>query len=162
MVGSGKEMTALRLALPIAAGALVACAGTQPIESARGIALRIDDSVDALEAAQDQAEDHCRRYHRFPLLQSVDPVEQDRLLASFECALDQGGGVAIYVGGREEDVREAAESAEAYCRDYARAAVLQSISQVGDQRVATFACLTGGRNESSSIERHLSAGLSSA
>jgi hypothetical protein len=62
------------------------------------------------------------------------------LLASFECAENRGSGVAIYVGSHDEDVRQASAKAEDYCHDYGRIAVLQSVSNVGGRRVATFNC----------------------
>jgi hypothetical protein len=136
-----ESMMVMRLVPPIVAAALLAaCAGTAPIASSRGIALRIDDSVTALEAAQDEAEDHCRRYDRYPVLRSVSQAEDDQLLASFECAEDRGSGVAIYVGSHDENVRQASAKAEGYCHDYHRVAVLQSVSNVGGRRVATFSC----------------------
>jgi hypothetical protein len=134
-------MMVMRLVPPIvAAGLLAACAGSAPSASSRGITLRIDDSVNALEAAQHEAEDHCNRFERYPVLQSISQVEDDQLLASFECAENRGSGVAIYVGSHDEDVRQASAKASNYCRDYGRIAVLQSVSDVGGRRVATFNC----------------------
>jgi hypothetical protein len=133
-------MMVMRLVPPIAAAALLACADAPPTASSQGIALRIDDSVNALESAQHEAEDHCQRYARYPILQSISQVEDDQLLASFDCAENRGGGVAIYVGLHDEDVRQASAKAEGYCHDYGRIAVLQSVSKVGGRRVATFNC----------------------
>ena len=131
-----------RLALLGAASALLAaCAGTEPLESSRGIAVRIDDDVDALEAAQNKAEDHCDRYDRYPILQSVSQVDHDQLLASFDCVESRGGGIAIYVGNDDEDVRAASAEAENYCHDYDRIAVLQSVSEIDDRRIASFNCV---------------------
>ena len=131
----------MRLVPPIVAAALLAaCADTAPMASSRGIALRIDDSVNALEAAQHEAEDHCDRYERYPVLQSISQVEDDQLLVSFDCAENRGGGVAIYVGSHDEDVRQASAKAQDYCHDYGRIAVLHSVSDVGGRRVATFNC----------------------
>jgi hypothetical protein len=135
-------MMVTRLALLLATAALLAaCAGTEPLDSPRGIALRIDDDVDALEAAQNKAEDHCNRYDRYPVLQSVSPVDHDQLLASFDCVGSKGGGIAIYVGGHDEDVRSASSEAESYCHDYDKIAVLQSVSEIDRRRIAAFNCV---------------------
>jgi hypothetical protein len=137
----GESMMVMRLVPPIVAAALLAaCAGSAPMPSSRGIALSIDDSVTALEAAQDEAEDHCRRYHRYPVLRSLSRVEDDQLLASFDCTEDRGRGVAIYVGSHDEGVRQASARAEDYCHRYDRTALLQSVSDIGGRRVATFNC----------------------
>jgi hypothetical protein len=60
-------------------------AANEPLESSRGTAVGIVDDVDALEAAMEEAEDHCDRYDRHPVLQSVSPVDRDELLATFDC-----------------------------------------------------------------------------
>jgi hypothetical protein len=135
-------MMAMRLALLFASAALLAaCAGTEPLESSRGIALRIDDDVDALDAARNQAEDHCDRHDRYPVLQSVSPVDHDQRLASFDCVGTKGGGIAIYVGDHDEDVRKASSEAESYCHDHDKIAVLQSVSDIDHRRIAAFNCV---------------------
>ncbi len=133
----------MRLALLLGtAGLLAACAGTEPMESSRGIALRIDNDVDALDAARSKAKDHCQQHDRYAVLQSVSPVDHDQLLASFDCAESKSGGVAIYVGNHDDDVRAASSKAESYCHDYDKIAVLQSVSDIDHQRVAAFNCVT--------------------
>jgi hypothetical protein len=52
----------------------VACTTTEPLESSRGTAIRIVDDVDALDAAMEEAADHCDRYDRHAVLQSVSPL----------------------------------------------------------------------------------------
>lgn len=136
-------MMVTRLALLVGTAALLAaCAGTEPLESSRGIALRIDDDVDALEAAQDRAEDHCDQHDRHAVLQSVSPVDHDQLLATFDCAESRAGGVAIYAGNNDEDVRQASAEAETYCHDHDRIAVLQSVSDIDHRRIAAFNCVS--------------------
>jgi hypothetical protein len=135
-------MMAMRLALLVATAALLAaCAGAEPLESSRGIALRIDDDVDALKSAQDKAEDHCQQHDRHAILQSVSAVDHDQRLASFDCVESRGGGVALFIGGDDEDVRKASSDAEGYCHDYDKIAVLQSVSDIDRSRVAAFNCV---------------------
>ena len=132
-----------RLALLLATAALVAaCAGTEPMESSRGIALKIDDDVDALKSAQNEAEDHCKQHDRHAVLQSVSAVDHDQRLASFDCVESKGGGIAVYVGSHDDDVRQASSEAEKYCHDNDRIAVLQSVSDIDHRRVAAFNCVT--------------------
>src|ERR671918_420468 len=100
-----------RLLLVAASALLAACTATEPLESSRGTALRIVDDVDALEAAMDQAEEHCERYDRHAVLQSVSPVDRDELLATFDCG------------------------------EFDRTAVLQSVGEIDDRRVAAFNCV---------------------
>ena len=135
-------MAHMRHLLLVAASALLAaCTATERLESSRGTALRIVDDVDALEAAMDQAEEHCERYDRHAVLQSVSPVDRDELLATFDCVESSRGGVALFVGDDDEDVRRAAREAEGYCGELDRVAVLQSVGEIDGRRVAAFNCV---------------------
>jgi hypothetical protein len=136
-------MAQMRCLLLVAASALLAActAMNEPLESSRGTAVRIVDDVDALEAAMEEAEDHCDRYDRHPVLQSVSPVDRDELLAAFDCVESSRGGVALFVGDDDEDVRRASREAEVYCEEADRVAVLQSVGEIDDRRVAAFNCV---------------------
>ncbi len=135
-------MAAMRCLPLVTAFALVAaCTTTERLESSRGTALRIVDDVDALEAAMDQAAEHCDRYDRHAVLQSVSPVDRDELLATFDCVESSRGGVALFVGNDDEDVRQAAREAEGYCGEFERTAVLQSVGEIDGRRVAAFNCV---------------------
>ncbi len=130
--------------LALAAGAvlLTACAATDRVQgSAGGIALRINDEEEALREARDRAEAHCREFDRFAVLQGVSEIGSDRRLATFNCVRSQGGGVAVLIGNRDDDLEDAQERAERYCDDYGRIAVLQSVSAIGNRRVAAFNCV---------------------
>jgi hypothetical protein len=71
----------------VAAAALAAaCTTNGRLESSRGIALRIDDDIDALEAATDRADAHCDDHDRHAVLQGVSRVDGNELLATFDCA----------------------------------------------------------------------------
>ena len=135
-------MAPLRCVLLFAASVLlVACTTTERLESSRGTAIRIVDDVDALEAAMDRAEDHCDRYDRHAVLQSVSPVDRGELLATFDCVETSRGGVALFVGDDDDDVRRAAREAEGYCGEVDRTAVLQSVGEIDGRRVAAFNCV---------------------
>ena len=135
-------MACMRCLLLVAASALLAaCTATERLESSRGTALRIVDDVDALEAAMDQAEEHCERYDRHAVLQSVSPVDRNELLATFDCVESSRGGVALFVGNDDEDVRRASREAEGYCGEFDRVAVLQSVGAIDGRRIATFNCV---------------------
>jgi hypothetical protein len=136
-------MAQMRCLLLVAASALLAActAANEPLESSRGTAVRIVDDMDALEAAMEEAEDHCDRYDRHPVLQSVSPVDRDELLATFDCVESSRGGVALFVGDDDEDVRRASREAEDYCDEADRVAVLQSVGEIDDRRVAAFNCV---------------------
>ena len=135
-------MAQMRCLLLVAASALLAaCTTAERLESSRGTALRIVDDVDALETAADQAEEHCDRYDRHAVLQSVSPVDRDELLATFDCVESSRGGVALFVGNDDEDVGRAAREAEDYCGEFDRTAVLQSVGEIDDRRVAAFNCV---------------------
>ena len=135
-------MAPIRCLLLVATSALLAaCTTTDRLESSRGTALRIVDDVDALEAAVDQAQEHCDRYGRHAVLQSVSPVDRDELLATFDCVESSRGGVALFVGNEDADVRQAAREAEGYCGEFDRTAVLQSVSEIDGRRVAAFNCV---------------------
>lgn len=132
-----------RLALVVMVAALVAgCAVDQRLESSGGIALRIDDDVDALEDAMDRADDHCDAHGRVAVLQSVSRVGGGDRLATFNCVDGRGRGVAVFVDEDDDDLRDAMREAEAYCEDFDRIAVLQSVGEIDDRRIATFACAT--------------------
>jgi hypothetical protein len=135
-------MAHMRGLLLVAASALLAaCTTGERLESSRGTALRIVDDVDALEAAMDEAGEHCERYDRHPVLQSVSPVDRDELLATFDCVESSRGGVALFVGADDEDVRRAAREAEGYCGEFDRTAVLQSVGEIDGRRIAAFNCV---------------------
>jgi hypothetical protein len=136
-------MAQMRCLLLVAASALLAActAMNEPLESSRGTAVRIVDDVDALDAAMEEAEDHCDRYDRHPVLQSVSPVDRDELLATFDCVESSRGGVAVFVGDDDEDIRQASREAEVYCDEADRVAVLQSVGEIDDRRVAAFNCV---------------------
>jgi hypothetical protein len=130
------------LLLVAASALLVACTATnEPLQSSRGTAIRIVDDVDALEAAMEDAEEHCVRYDRHAVLQSVSAVDRDELLATFDCVESSRGGVALFVGDNDEDVRRASREAETYCDEVDRVAVLQSVGEIDDRRVAAFNCV---------------------
>ena len=122
------------------AALLAACATSQPLQENRGgIALRIQDDEDALEDAIERAGAHCGEYGRFAVLQAVSEPQADERLVTFNCAESQGRGVAL--GFRDgEDLDDVTERAEERCDRYGREAVLQSVSTIGDSRVAAFAC----------------------
>lgn len=135
-------MAHMRCVLLVAASALLAaCTTAERLESRHGTALRIVDDVDALEVAMDEAEEHCDRYDRHAVLQSVSPVDRDELLATFDCVESSRGGVALFVGNDDEDVARAAREAEDYCDEFDRTAVLQSVGAIDDRRVAAFNCV---------------------
>lgn len=129
------------LLLVAASALLAACTTTERLESSRGTALRIVDDVDALEAALDEADDHCDRYDRHAVLQSVSPIDRDELLATFDCVESRRGGVALFVGDDDEDVRRAAREAAGYCGELDRTAVLQSVGEIDGRRIAAFNCV---------------------
>jgi hypothetical protein len=132
----------MRCLLLVAASALLAaCTATERLESSRGTAIRIVDDVDALEAAMAQAAEHCERYDRHAVLQSVSPVDRDELLATFDCVESSRGGVALFVGDDDDDVRRASREAEGYCGEFDRVAVLQSVGAIDGRRVAAFNCV---------------------
>lgn len=135
-------MACMRCLLLVAASALLAaCTATERLESSRGTAIRIVDDVDALEAAMDQAAEHCERYDRHAVLQSVSPVDRDEHLATFDCVESSRGGVALFVGDDDDDVRRASREAESYCGEFDRVAVLQSVGEIDRRRIATFNCV---------------------
>lgn len=135
-------MTFGRAGMLVAASALLAaCATSTPYESSSGgIALRVEDDVDALENAVAQAERHCEDHDRHAVLRAVSPIEGDRVLATFTCADSRGAGVALIVDD-DDDLDDVRDQAERYCADYNRIAVLQSVSGIGDRGVATFECV---------------------
>lgn len=135
-------MSSTRYVLALAAATLLAaCAGSERLESSRGVALRINDDVDALETAMDRAQDHCDEHDRFAVLQSVSQVDNDQLLATFDCVESRGGGVALVVDDGDDDLRATTRDADEYCDDFDRIAVLQSVGEIDNRRVATFNCV---------------------
>jgi hypothetical protein len=135
-------MVYMRCLLLVAASALLAaCTAAERLESSRGTAIRIVDDVDALQAAMDRAEQHCDRYDRHAVLQSVSPVDRGELLATFDCVESSRGGVAVFVGDDDEDVRRASREAEDYCGELDRVAVLQSVGEIDGRRIAAFNCV---------------------
>ena len=134
-------MAGTRYVLAVAAVALVAaCTTNQRLESSRGIALRIVDDLDALEAAIERAEDHCDDHDRYPVLQSVSQLDDNEVLATFDCVESRGGGVALVVDD-DEDLARATREASDYCEDFDRVAVLQSVGEIDGRRIATFNCV---------------------
>ena len=135
-------MAGTRYVLAMAAMALVAaCTTNQRLESSRGTAIRIVDDIDALEAAVERADDHCDRYDRHAVLQGVSQLDDNEVLATFDCAESRGSGVALVVDNDDEDLARATREAGAYCDDFDRIAVLQSVSEVDDRQVAAFNCV---------------------
>jgi hypothetical protein len=135
-------MAGTRYVLAVAAVALVAgCTTSQRLESSRGIAVRIVDDIDALEAAIERAEDHCDVHDRHAVLQSVSQLDDNEVLATFDCVESRGGGVALVVDDDDEDLARATREAGDYCDDFDRIAVLQSVGEVDERRVAAFNCV---------------------
>jgi len=120
---------------------IAACTTEGRLESSRGIALRINDDIDALEAAIDRAEAHCEDHDRHAVLQGVSRVDGNELLATFDCASSRGDGVALVVGDDDDDLARATRDAGVFCDDYDRIPVLQSVSEVDHRRVAAFNCV---------------------
>ena len=125
----------------LAMALLVGCTTSEQLESSRGIAVRLSDNIDALQAAKERADDHCDRHDRHAVLQSVSRLDDDEVLASFDCAGSIGGGVALLVDDDDADLGEAMREAEDYREDFDRIAVLQSVGEIDRRRVAAFNCV---------------------
>ena len=133
---------AILLVLMAGSALLTACAATDRVQgNAGGIALRINDEEEALREAREAAEAHCREFDRYAVLQGVSEIGGDRRLATFNCVRARGGGVAVLIGNRDDDLEDARERAERYCEDFGRIPVLQSVSAIENRRVAAFNCV---------------------
>lgn len=120
---------------------LAACAATDRVQgSAGGIALRINDEEEALREARDRAEAHCREFDRFAVLQGVSEIGSDRRLATFNCVRARAGGVAVLIDD-DDELDDAQQRANRYCDERGRTAVLQSVSDIENRRVAAFNCV---------------------
>ena len=79
-----------------------------------------------------------------PVLRPASPRRRrqgNQLLATFDCAGSRGGGVAPLVDDDDDDLGRATREAGAFCDDYDRIAVLQSVSELDHRRVAAFNCV---------------------
>lgn len=124
----------------VAAALLAGCAVNDSYESSSGgIALRIDDDLDALNDALARAENHCADHDGFAVLQGVSEVEDDQLVATFNCARTRGEGVALVVRD-EDDMDQVTDRAQRFCANHNRVAVLQSVSPIDGRGVAAFEC----------------------
>lgn len=102
-------------------------------------AYSVDDDADAIEEAIASAGERCESDDRRAVLTSVDE-EDGAYRMTFACDDDGGDDALALVVEDADALDEADEEAAAYCAENDGQAVRETVEEVGDLGVVTYAC----------------------